>query len=196
MQAVEVLAHLRTALEAPAARHADEFHAALGPLVLQVAEQVLDRVGAELVVEEHAQLAHGQRLLRADQRGFEDASCVKCHRFGGRGGTGGPDLTDVAKKRRREEILRELIEPSKVIDDAYRSYVVTTADERVFTGILAEKTDALVSLKDSKVQVTQLKSDDIDVLTPQQQSLMPELLLRDMTADQVADLLAYLSSLK
>ena len=80
--------------------------------------------------------------------------------------------------------------------DPAPKFVRRYADGRVFTGIISEKTDAAVSLKDNKGQVTQLKSDDIDVLTPQQQSLMPELLLRDMTADQVADLLAYLSSLK
>ena len=37
---------------------------------------------------------------------------------------------------------------------------------------------------------------DVEQLVPQQQSLMPEMLLRDMTAEQVADLLEYLSSLK
>ena len=34
------------------------------------------------------------------------------------------------------------------------------------------------------------------VLVPQRESIMPELLLRDLTAEQVADLLAYLESLK
>ena len=37
---------------------------------------------------------------------------------------------------------------------------------------------------------------DVEVLAPQQKSLMPELLLRDLTAEQVADLTAFLSSLK
>ena len=76
------------------------------------------------------------------------------------------------------------------------TYLALTNDGQVVTGVLIEKSDAVVSLKDNKGKVTQLKADEIDSLTPQQQSLMPELLLRDMTAEQVADLLAYLSSLK
>jgi hypothetical protein len=38
--------------------------------------------------------------------------------------------------------------------------------------------------------------DEVEMLVPQPKSLMPELLLRDMTPQQAADLLAYLSSLK
>ena len=41
-----------------------------------------------------------------------------------------------------------------------------------------------------------LNKEQIEQLVAQQRSLMPELLLRDMTAEQVADLLAYLKSLK
>jgi hypothetical protein len=36
----------------------------------------------------------------------------------------------------------------------------------------------------------------VDLLAPQSKSLMPELLLKDMTLQQVADLLAFLESLK
>jgi hypothetical protein len=37
---------------------------------------------------------------------------------------------------------------------------------------------------------------DVGVLAPQAKSLMPELLLRDLTAEQVADLTAFLGTLK
>ena len=54
-----------------------QFDAALGPFVLQVREQRLDRVGAQFVIEQDAQLAHRQRLLRANQGGFEDALGIR-----------------------------------------------------------------------------------------------------------------------
>jgi hypothetical protein len=44
--------------------------------------------------------------------------------------------------------------------------------------------------------VIRIPSQHIEQLVPQRQSLMPDLLVRDMTAQQVADLLTYLSSLK
>jgi hypothetical protein len=37
---------------------------------------------------------------------------------------------------------------------------------------------------------------DVELFAPQAQSLMPELLLRDMTAQEVADLLEYLMGLR
>jgi hypothetical protein len=77
VQAVQVFAHFGAALEAPAAGHLHQLHAALGPVVLQVLQQRLDGVGAQLVVEQHAHLAHRQGLLRADQGGFEDALGIR-----------------------------------------------------------------------------------------------------------------------
>ena len=45
-------------------------------------------------------------------------------------------------------------------------------------------------------RILRIPTKQIEQLVPQRQSLMPDLLLRDMTAQQVADLLEYLSNLK
>ena len=37
---------------------------------------------------------------------------------------------------------------------------------------------------------------DVEVIAPQQRSLMPEQLVRDLTAQELADLLAFLAALK
>ena len=59
-----------------------------------------------------------------------------------------------------------------------------------------KKTASEVVLKDNQNKLIRIPANQIEQLVPQRKSLMPELLLRDMTAQQVADLLAYLSSLK
>jgi putative heme-binding domain-containing protein len=76
------------------------------------------------------------------------------------------------------------------------TYIVETKAGRVFTGLLVSRTDKQVLLRDAKQQQTAIKANEIEELIVQRKSLMPELLLKDMTAQQVADLLAYLSSLK
>ena len=53
-----------------------------------------------------------------------------------------------------------------------------------------------VLLKDAQDKTHRIPTEQIEQLVPQGQSLMPELLVREMTAQQVADLLAFLSSLK
>lgn len=123
-------------------------------------------------------------------------SCKSCHRVGNQGVALGPELSQIGKKYPPRDLLTHLLEPSKFIDPKYTSYVLETTDGRVFTGLLVEKTDRQVVLKDPRNVEVRVGLDEVELLAPQQKSLMPELLLRDMTPQQAADLLAYLSSLK
>jgi putative heme-binding domain-containing protein len=122
--------------------------------------------------------------------------CKSCHRVGGEGSTLGPDLSAIGKKLDRARILESILEPSKSIEPQYMAYLVETKDGQVYTGILAEKSATQIVLKQQGDKETRIPADKVAVLAPQRNSLMPELLLRDLTAEQVADLLAYLESLK
>ena len=51
-------------------------------------------------------------------------------------------------------------------------------------------------LKDALGKTVRVPSNEVERLVPQARSLMPELLLRDLNAQQVADLLEYLTMLK
>jgi hypothetical protein len=62
--------------------------------------------------------------------------------------------------------------------------------------LLVSKDANKVVLKDATNKRLEVPASEIEVLAPQQTSLMPELLLRDLTAEQVADLTAFLSTLK
>ena len=79
VQPVQVLAHLGAALEAPARWPAAP---ARQPRPCQSrassSSSAAQRVGADLFVEQRQQLAQRQRLLRADQRGLEDAFGILC----------------------------------------------------------------------------------------------------------------------
>jgi len=128
--------------------------------------------------------------------GTAGISCKNCHRIGQDGKEVGPDLTAIAKKYPRAELLESILEPSKRIDAKYLTYLVETKQGRVLTGLLVSKDESEVVLRDATNLLIQVPADDVEQLVTQPKSLMPELLLRDMTAQQVADLLAYLSSLK
>jgi putative heme-binding domain-containing protein len=75
-------------------------------------------------------------------------------------------------------------------------YLVETKEGQVYTGLLAEKSATHVVLKNQGDKETRIPADKVATLAPQPSSIMPELLLRDLTAEQVADLLAFLESLK
>lgn len=123
-------------------------------------------------------------------------ACKNCHRIGDIGSTLGPELTHIASKYTRAQLLESILEPSKFIDPKYLMYLVETSQGRVLTGLLVEKTAAAVVLRDAQDQVVRIPAKDVQQFVPQRQSIMPELLLRDMTAEQVADLLEFLESLK
>lgn len=123
-------------------------------------------------------------------------SCKNCHRIQKEGKEVGPELTTIGKKLTRPQLLESILEPSKLIEPKYVTHLVETDDGRIVTGLLLSKDDNEVVLKDAQDKVSRIPTKQIEQLVPQRQSLMPDLLFRDMTAQQVADLLAYLGSLK
>lgn len=123
-------------------------------------------------------------------------SCRNCHRIGTEGQEIGPDLTQIGKKYDRALILESILEPSKKIDPQYVTQTLETVSGIVHTGLLVKRTDKEVVLKDAQGKLITVKADDVEKLVPSQKSLMPEQLVKDMTAQELADLLAFLASLK
>ena len=105
-------------------------------------------------------------------------------------------LTTIGKKLTRSQLLESMLEPSKRIDPKFVTHIAETREGRVFSGVLVRKNKSEVVLKDAEGNEKRIPAINIERLATQEKSLMPDLLLRDMTAQQVADLLAYLSSLK
>jgi putative heme-binding domain-containing protein len=122
--------------------------------------------------------------------------CRNCHIVGDAGREIGPPLTAIGGKLDRAKLLESMLEPSKTIDPKYQSWVVETADGRVVTGLVVSKTEKAVVLRDAENKMVELPSAEIEQMEPQKVSLMPEHLLRDLTAAEAADLLAYLESLR
>jgi putative heme-binding domain-containing protein len=122
--------------------------------------------------------------------------CVNCHKVGATGATVGPDLSQIGKKYNKAQILEHILDPSKVIDPPYVAYLLETKDGKTYTGVLAARTEREVLLRDAEGKEVRVPSGKVSALIPQKKSLMPEQLLRDLTAEQAADLLEFLASLK
>lgn len=129
------------------------------------------------------------------QRGaevFVKAECIKCHRFGDRGEGIGPDLTTVAQRFQKKEILESVLFPSQVISDQYASKTVVTLDGRTFTGIVGESGPTQIIVLQSNGEKQVIDKDNIDEMVPHAKSSMPEGLFNELTLDEIADLFAYL----
>jgi putative heme-binding domain-containing protein len=121
--------------------------------------------------------------------------CKNCHKIGEAGKALGPDLTQIGKKLDRPKLLESILEPSKAVDQQFVSYLVES-NGQVLTGLITERDTNHVLLRQADGKEVRLATSEIDRLAPTAKSLMPELLLQEMTAQQVADLLEYLAGLK
>ncbi|HXT58882.1 MAG TPA: PVC-type heme-binding CxxCH protein [Pirellulales bacterium] len=135
---------------------------------------------------------------RGEQIFFQSsaAQCKNCHRVRGNGNTIGPDLSQIGKKYERGTLLETILDPSKAIAPEYVAHLLETESGQVYVGFLVEKTADKAVLKDAQGKLISVAAKEIETLEPQKKSLMPELVLRDVTAQDAADLLAFLASLK
>jgi uncharacterized repeat protein (TIGR03806 family) len=150
------------------------------------------------VVEPEAILALGGDVEQGRKLFFEAAGvqCRNCHKIQGKGTEVGPDLSAIGKQYNRAQLLESMLEPSKKIDPKYLVYVVETTAGQIYSGLLVEKRSDAVVLKNDKNELIRIAAGEVERMAPQQKSLMPDLLLRDLTARQVADLTAFLDSLE
>ena len=186
---------LREQAVAAGVRHADLQIAGLFERFVpedQRVKRLGDAIRPEQILSIRGDAEAGRRLV------FETAAiqCKNCHRIRGQGVELGPDLSQIGKKLTRTQLLESMMEPSKQVDPKFAAYLIETVDGQVYTGLLVERTNQELLLKDSQNKLIRVPAADVEIAAPQQKSLMPELLLRDMTAQEAADLLEFLSTLK
>ena len=137
---------------------------------------------------------------RSFSRGREiyiEAQCAACHRYGDQGGMIGPDLTAVATRFKRQDILESSTEPSKVLSEQYMNTVLETVAGQVVIGRIVEETPEKVVLRKNPLEpeTVTIKKSEIESRSLSKVSPMPAGLLNTLTKEEILDLLAYLESL-
>jgi putative heme-binding domain-containing protein len=148
-------------------------------------------------LRDHA-LAHPGDAKKGEGFFFDPkgVGCVKCHAAAGRGMSRiGPDLTGLALKYDKGEIIRSVLEPSNRIASGYLSAVVAKADGTVLTGLLRGETSTYLDLIGADLKPVRVAKLDIDVRRVSETSLMPTGIVDSMTKQEFADLIAYLMTL-
>jgi putative heme-binding domain-containing protein len=122
-------------------------------------------------------------------------ACGTCHRVNGNGSRFGPDLSEIGNTRRSAELERSLVDPDAEITPANRSYRVITKDGQTVIGRLLSLDTFTVQMIDQKEQLRSFVKANVRSYGFVEKSPMPS--YKDkLSSQEMADMLAYLSSLK
>lgn len=145
--------------------------------------------------------ATGTQLQKRDfasgRKMFAASGCFACHRFGNQGGMTGPDLTSAGRRYSPHDLLDQIVNPSKVINEQFSAITVLTADGRVHSGVVVNLSGDSMTLNTDLANPNQRVSIDrkeIEELAVSTTSPMPAGLLNRMTKEEVLDLVAYVIS--
>jgi putative heme-binding domain-containing protein len=160
------------------------------------AEERVLRLGGNIDSREILNMPGDAQRGREQFLNSKTQQCRSCHRLENQGIAIGPDFDGLGKKRTREELLESILDPAKKIEPEFATFVVVTFDGEVLSGLRVEQTDSHVRLRTADGKEHRIAVDDIEHMTAQSTSLMPMGLAAEMTAQELSDLLAFLSRLK
>jgi putative heme-binding domain-containing protein len=127
--------------------------------------------------------------------GSSAVQCLKCHRIEAGPETVGPELSKIGAKYTRAQLLETILEPSKLVDPKHAAWTIQLRSGDVVSGVILSRSEKEIVLRDVEKE-TRLAAGDVQRMAAQQTSLMPEGLLQHLTAQEAADLLSYLESLR
>jgi putative membrane-bound dehydrogenase-like protein len=118
-------------------------------------------------------------------------SCAACHRLGDVGNAVGPDLASLSTKT-PAYLLIEILDPNRNVDSRYVGYLAVTRAGRSFTGVLTAETATSITLRGQDGKEQAILRADLDELISTGRSLMPEGLERDLSRQDLADVIAFI----
>lgn len=141
-------------------------------------------------------VSHG-RSFRRGKEVFEDSQCLSCHKFKDEGGAIGPDLTAIASRYARRDILDSIIEPSKVISEQYANTTFRLKSGDIIEGRVLLENATTVVVRPNPLEpdkTVTLKKSDLNYRGLSKLSPMPQGLVDNLKKNEILDLLAYLES--
>ena len=123
-----------------------------------------------------------------------NAACSSCHAIGYQGGRSGPDLTRIGDVRSRRDLLESILFPSASFVRGYEPVVVVTDSGEIHQGVVTQdgpEEVRLVTGPDTEVRVAR---SEIRGIRPGNVSVMPSGLEEQVSREELASLLAFLSN--
>ncbi len=134
--------------------------------------------------------SNGSKLFRTK------GTCINCHKIGDEGKEVGPALTEIGSKLSRQAFWVAILDPSAGVSHNYETHTLLTDEGNVITGIINSQTDDAIIITTADAVVRTIPRDEIDEMQKQKISMMPSNMQQLLDAQQLADVVEYLSTLK
>ena len=121
--------------------------------------------------------------------------CVNCHSIENRGGSLGPDLSDIGLRRTPESLRLSILDPNADIERQYLTVVVTTERGQRIEGIALNEDDISIQLRDARGNPRSFLKANLKDVRREQRSLMPSYSSR-LSASEIDSVVDYLRTLK
>lgn len=118
--------------------------------------------------------------------------CAQCHKLYDEGAEVGPDIT-LNGRNNWDQLISNVFDPSLVIGAGYQARILLTSSGRVLTGLPVEESEQRVILKVQGGKLETIPRDEIDEYRVSDVSLMPEELEKQLSKQEIADLMSYLA---
>jgi putative membrane-bound dehydrogenase-like protein len=168
--------------------------------VQQAAAPLLKRIEPD-VAGQKARLAELQPALAGGDaaRGRNvffggKAACSTCHAIAGEGRHVGPDLGKIGSVRTPADLLESIVFPNASFAREFEPYTVVTKEGDVHVGIIVRETPDSLHLRTP--DDLRLPRSGIKKIEPSKVSVMPQGLEAQLARQELADLIAFLMSLK
>ena len=147
----------------------------------------VQKIAAEVMAK--GDPTRGEKVFRR-----ADVNCLKCHAIARAGGQVGPELTALGSISPPEYIVNSVLNPTLNIKEQYVTKVFLTTEGEVLTGIVIDRNDERVRLKDASGKVVTLAAGDIEG-EKDGPSLMPQGLTKFLTHEELLDLARFITEL-
>ena len=170
------------------------------PFEIMAAAMIGRKYVKQWELEELSQAATTGLKNRDFDRGrkmFAAGGCFACHRFANEGGMTGPDLTGAGGRYSPRDLLDQVINPSKEINEQFVPVIVKMKNGDIVTGVVVNLNGDRVSVNTDMFDPNQqanINRTQVESIEPSKVSPMPPGLLNLMQKDEVMDLLAYILS--
>ncbi len=130
----------------------------------------------------------------AGRQVYEKNGCVSCHRIDKDGGSLGPDLTDIGRRRGLKFLAESLVKPEADIPISFRAVQIVLKSGQTVSGIRLNFDDLSIQIRDTRDNLRSFLRENIQDIRYDKPSLMPA--YASMSQKTLDDVIAYLHSLK